>query len=465
MITLRPYQENSVQKGVNYFLDKKQKPAIMVLPTAAGKSIIISSIANNLSGKTIVLQPSVELLRQNLEKLIMLGGEASVYSASAGQKEFGKITYATIGSIKSLGHTFREKGYTNVIVDEANLYPPNSDSMFGGFIRDLGITSVLGLTATPFRLQNYVSQTGFTYSQLNMITSRKKGGGFFKNIIHVMQIREIVEMGYWSKLKYQIFDFDSGGLKFNSTGADYTEESMQRVYDENEINKNVSEYVKGSDRKSILVFVPKVNIAMALSAMIPSSTVVYGDMDKRERAHAISEFRKGNIRVAINVNVLSVGFDHPEIDCVILARPTASLAWLYQAAGRGTRISEKKDDCLIVDFVGNIPKFGMLEDIEVKEIGGKFMMFGSGNKLLTEVPLNGEEKITLEDVVKQHEPKEMTWPYGKFKGTLIADLDRNYIAWVLENFTFNQYNKHLKDELKNVLLVSDAEEDSVEIVQ
>src|SRR5690606_25923393 len=113
MITLRPYQETCVQKGVDFFKGKGQKPSLMVLPTAAGKSIIISSIANRLEGKTIVLQPSLELLKQNYGKLIDLGGEASIYSASAGVKEFGNITYATIGSIKSLGSTFKSMGYKN----------------------------------------------------------------------------------------------------------------------------------------------------------------------------------------------------------------------------------------------------------------------------------------------------------------------------------------------------------------
>ena len=78
---------------------------------------------------------------------------AGIYSASFGRKDIAQITYATIGSIKSLGATFKQMGFTKMLIDEAHLYPRESDSMLGKFLEESGITHVLGITATPVKLQ------------------------------------------------------------------------------------------------------------------------------------------------------------------------------------------------------------------------------------------------------------------------------------------------------------------------
>lgn len=450
---LRPYQEIAVQKGVDYFSSKSDKPSIIVAPTAYGKSIVISSVANRLSGKTIVLQPSKELLEQNIGKLFALGGTASIYSASLGQKNFGNITYATIGSIKSLGRVFREMGYTNVIVDECHLYPPSADSMFGGFIKELGVNKVLGFTATPFRLQSYSNSIGGSYSQLNVLTGRAKGTGFWKELIHVHQIKTIVDDGYWSKLNYAIYDFDTSDLRYNSTGAEFTDQSVERAYKNNDITNKILEFLKESERKSILIFTPTVAEAKQLSSNIPNSAVVYGDMDKKEREFTISSFRQGRIRVVVNVNVLSVGFDYPDIDCIILARPTASLAWLYQAIGRGTRISQNKKDCLIVDFVGNITKFGRIEELDVKKLGQKWVVVGSG-RVLTGIPIDQigliKEPISKPEV-EVPDDGIIRFKFGKHQGKPVSEAPVSYLEWMMKEFDWKPYQNELKNEISRVL--------------
>ncbi|MES2395785.1 MAG: DEAD/DEAH box helicase family protein, partial [Bacteroidota bacterium] len=331
MITLRPNQVKPVQVGIDYFNSTKPAPAIIVAPTAAGKSIIIAKIVEGINDKVVILQPSIELLNQNHSKYSMIGGKASIYSASAGQKNIGNVTYATIGSIVKLGEQFKAQGFTKMIIDEVHLFP-REEGMLGRFLAASGITHVLGLTATPLKLQNNVDVHGNPFSKLVMLTSKSKNGQFFKDIIHVTQVSEMVELGFWAKLEYEQYDIDESGLKYNSTKADYTEASLKAVYESNNITGKIIQKIADiPKRKSIIVFVPSVQEAITLSRMIPNSVAVYGDMGKKERDHAITFFKKGIIRVVINVNVLSVGFDHPELDTIICARPTASLAWLYQA--------------------------------------------------------------------------------------------------------------------------------------
>ncbi len=120
-----------------------------------------------------------------------------------------------------------------MLIDEAHLYPREADSMLGTFLRESGITHVLGITATPVKLQTNRDRDGCTFSKLVMLTSRSKKGNFFKDIIHVGQVQEMVEMGFWSPLKYTQNAFDSSLLVFNSSKSEYTEESVQRAYDAN----------------------------------------------------------------------------------------------------------------------------------------------------------------------------------------------------------------------------------------
>lgn len=133
MITLRSNQTAPIQKAIDFFNEKKPKPSLIVLPTAWGKSILTAYVALNCNDKLLVLQPSKELLEQNIKKYYALCDgftvNAGIYSASFGRKEIAQITYATIGSIKNLGEQFRDMGFTKVLIDEAHLYPREADSM------------------------------------------------------------------------------------------------------------------------------------------------------------------------------------------------------------------------------------------------------------------------------------------------------------------------------------------------
>ena len=220
MIQLRSNQVEPIEKAISFFQEKKPKPSLIVLPTAWGKSILTAFVAKNTNDKMIVLQPSKELLEQNYLKYVNLCdgfANAGIYSASFGSKEIAQITYATIGSIKTLGAKFKALGFTKMLIDEAHLFPREADSMLGTFLKESGITHVLGITATPVKLQTGRDQFGQNYSKLVMLTSRSKKGNFFKDIIHVGQVSEMVRLGFWSPLTYEASQFDDSQLVFNSS--------------------------------------------------------------------------------------------------------------------------------------------------------------------------------------------------------------------------------------------------------
>lgn len=454
MITLRENQSEPIAKAIQFFQEKKPKPSLIVLPTAWGKSILTAFVAKNTDDRLLVLQPSKELLEQNYCKYMSLCGDfgtnAGIYSASFGRREIAQITYATIGSIKNLGETFKRYGFTKMLIDEAHLYPREADSMLGRFPKDSGITHVLGITATPVKLQTNRDRDGQTFSKLVMLTSRSKKGNFYKDIIHVGQVQEMVRLGFWSPLLYDTASFDDSLLVFNSSKSEYTEDSVQRAYDANGGTQGITDTLdKHPERKHVLAFVPSVQDAIDLSQRYPNSGVIYGEQDKREREQTVARFRSGEIRVLFNVRVLSTGFDFTGIDCIVLGISTASIALYYQIIGRGTRIDTEKRDCLISDLGGNVERFGRVEDI-VFEKGRLWRMFGTGGRLLSGIPIHDIGKYSREDTqaidAQKVAPIEVM-PFGKYQGERIANIPLNYRQWMIRSFDWNARNEKLRQSI------------------
>ena len=448
---LRPNQIEPVKKGVEFFKQKKAIPSIIVAPTAFGKSIVIAQIAKEVDEKLLVIQPSKELLEQNYNKFIGLGGEASIYSAAAGEKEIGNVTYATIGSIVNIAYKFKELGITKVIIDECDRFPRDPKGMLRRFLDAAKTTHVLGLTATPLKLQTNMGDDGRPFSKLVMLTSRSKKGIFFKEVLHIAQIKEMVDLQFWSPLKYESYDFNTGDLVYNSTNAEFTDESIQKAYKNQNIGGKIMKKIADMpDRKSILVAVPSIDDAKLLSTQLPSCEAVYSGMPDKDRERIIDDFKNLRLRIVVQVTILSVGFDHPQLDCIITGRPTASLSWWYQFVGRVTRIHPEKPNGLVVDFVGSVPKFGKVEDLYFKKEGVMWKLYGEGQKLLTGIPLH-EVGLHIEGQKSPHELAEespdVIMTFGKYKDTPIRKIPIWYRKWMLENINCNPFNQAIKAEL------------------
>ncbi|MBQ8482785.1 MAG: DUF3820 family protein [Bacteroidales bacterium] len=460
MITLRPYQQEPVRKAIQYFGSDSAEPSLIVLPTAWGKSILTAFVAASIPQyeKLLVVQPSKELLEQNYAKYMALCGEhatAGIYSASFRRKEFERITYATIGSIKDIGATFREMGFTKMLIDEAHLYPRKEESMLGKFLKDAGISQVLGITATPLKLEQFGQKNGERFdkwSELLMLTAPSPTGTFFKNILHVGQIQEMTSMGFWSPLVYEQIPFDTKMLRLNTSGSEYSVNSIEEAYKLNNVRANIYGALDyHQSRRHCLVFVPSVDEAKILADGYPDSAYISGDMNKKDREAVVSGFREGRLRVVFNVGVLSTGFDYPLIDTIILAFSTFSVSKYYQILGRGVRIHPDKKDCLVIDMGANVLRFGHVEEIRFEDIG-RWRMYGSGNMLITGIPVNCIGRITREDITRiySYAPWKFIWQSGKYKGKDIRDTPVSYLTWMLTNPSMN-LAQHVSDAIIKTL--------------
>lgn len=395
----------------------------------SGKSLCIAELARRLPYPVLVLQPSKELLEQNYNKYISYGNEASIYSQSMNKREVGHVTFGTVGTVKSNTGAFKDLGVQCIIIDECHLGTKNS-STINRVIQAIGVKKVLGLTATPLELRSYDGTPS-----LQIITRSRKN--LFKEILHVTQIKELVKDGFWCPIVYDIRDTDRSELKLNTTGTEYTDKSLQRFYESNKLNDRITVEVHRliqEGRKSILIFMPGIDDSERMAAQIRTTGVmamaVHSKLNKSHRTTVVDGFKDLSIRVVTNVNVLSIGFDHPELDAIIMGRPTASFAVFYQQLGRGVRIHPDKKNVKIVDFSGNIENFGELEDIEFLDTNGRgaWEMYNkqyrlTGFKVLRTPDYSGQEFID-------------TFWFGKHAGKTVAEVATkhpDYLIWMINS--------------------------------
>ena len=121
----------------------------------------------------------------------------------------------------------------------------------------------------------------------------------------------------------------------------------------------------------MLVFTRFVDESARLVEQIPGAAMVSADTPADERAQILGGFRSGQIRVVSNVGILAVGFDYPELEAVVLARPSVSLALYYQQVGRVIRPHPGKPCAHVVDLVGLVKQFGRIEDLTLQPGGAK----------------------------------------------------------------------------------------------
>lgn len=449
--TLRPYQQAAVDAGVRHMELEGAKGGLLVLPTGSGKSLVIASIAQRLQGKTLVLQPSKEILSQNLAKAEAFGfTDIGVFSASMGRKDIGKITFATIGTIISKKELFCD--FNSLLIDEAQ----NIDAKGGQyeeFIRFFG-GKCLGLTATPYRNHAYQDmKTGERILTAKLLTRTRPR--IFDTILHITQVEEMYKEGFLCPIQYELNeDYDQGKIKSNSTGADFDENSLARYHREKDIVGLTAKNIRSNKSKNALVFTPSVAEAVLLSEELNKdgikSAIVSAKTPKPEREKILDDFKSGKIKVVSNCQALSVGFDYPELDTVILARPTKSVALFQQLAGRGIRIHPSKKYTRLIDMCGNVARFGKIETFKLVQAPTGVRLQSSAG-YLTGVNLASDGKEDLE--VSNYKGKEETGSgpgivtFGKYKGTHVSKLPNHYLKWCIDTFTDGPARTMFKKEM------------------
>lgn len=451
----RDYQEKCHEDVMGHLNKKNPKPTLAVIPTGGGKSYSIAKLTNDFDEKTLILCPSQEILEQNFEKFISFGGEAGIYSASLGSKAVGKVTYATIGSVKNLGEMFKNFGVSLLVVDEAHIGTDPTKGMFKTFLNKLDPKYLVGYTASPFRLKTYSEPFSTSYSQLNILTRTRPK--LFTDISHVTQISHLVENGYWAPVETFDFDIDPTGLILNSAGSDFTEGSIDYVNKNNDINNRIYKLIKNlisEGAPSILVFMDSVaNCYTMAKALKGLAAVVDAKTKKGERKKIIQAFKKGDIRVVLCESTLLTGFDFPELSTVIMGRPTQSLTIFYQAYGRVVRPFKGKMG-KFYDFGGNLKRFGRPEDLVIEDYNEYGWGVFTNNELFSGKPMGGPSVFKSDlDGMKKQEFRNSTkrlFEFGEHKNKRLEDIPIPYIKWAMANAKTNM-SENLYNECKKII--------------
>ncbi len=333
---LRPYQQAAVDAVYQFLRTKTTNPCI-VAPTGCGKSLLISTVCRDAvmkwNGRVLVLAHVKELLEQTAQTIHRLAPELKVGVYSAGLKSKETNAPIIVAGIQSVYKKACELDrFDLVIVDECHLLPPDGEGMYQIFFRDAKIVNprvrLIGLTATPYRLKS-----GMLCGPDNLLNE----------VCYEIGVRDLIQAGFLCPLKSKSgrHKVDTSDLHIRA-GEFIAAEVDALMNTTDNVDAAVREIISVTrDRHSILIFGSSVDHANRIKETIEKWTqqecgLVTGDTPAAERDRILRRFKGQKfaadllgtetrpLKYLVNVNVLTTGFDAPNIDCIVLLRPTAS---------------------------------------------------------------------------------------------------------------------------------------------
>jgi DNA repair protein RadD len=375
MLTLRPYQQAAIDAVYDYLRQHDDNPCV-VIPTAGGKTPILATICRDAvmqwGGRVLVLAHIKELLEQAAQKLRAICPELKFGVYSSGLRRRDTDEPVIVAGIQSVYKRACElDAFDLIIVDEAHLIAPD-EGMYRQFLSETKVVNprvrTVGLTATPFRLKS-----GMICGSENVLNA----------ICFEIGVKELIRDGYLCPLvtKSGREKADTGQLHVRA--GEFIAEEVEQVMDQEQLVETacqeIVEYTQ--DRHAVLIFASGIKHAQHIQQVFREKHglecgFVSGKTPSGERDEFLARFRgepstglfhREPLKYLVNVNVLTTGFDAPNIDCVAILRPTMSPGLWYQLVGRGFRLHPGKTNCLVLDFGGNAIRHGPVDQICIKE--------------------------------------------------------------------------------------------------
>lgn len=362
---LRDYQQRTIDQLYTWFSEHSEGHPCLELPTGSGKSHIVAALCKDAleswpGTRVLMLTHVKELIRQNANKMLEHWPEAplGIYSAGLNRREIGQpITFAGIQSIRNRADDI---GYIDlVIVDECHLINHKQQGGYRGLIDDLTVINpalrVVGLTATPYRLGH------------GLITDEP---ALFSALIQPASMEELIHKKYLAPLRSKRPDIRMSVEGVRKRGGDYREDDLLKALENFDTMGAVHEAMRRAEHcRSLLFFCTGVDHAHEVRDILRTwhgltAETVVGSTPKEERDRILEGFKAGQVRAVTNANVLTTGFDHPDLDCIVFLRPTLSVSLYVQMAGRGMRIKSHTDHCLVLDFAGLVATHGPITAVE-----------------------------------------------------------------------------------------------------
>lgn len=362
---LRPYQQAAHDAAIAW-IKKSTEPCVIEAETGAGKSLMIAAIAktfHEISGKHVLCTaPNVDLVRQNTEKYLATGNKASIFSASIGKSLRYPVVFGTPITIHNQIEKFGAK-FGLICIDECHGITPTIQKIIEEIRVKNPNVRVIGLSATPYRLGSgliyAIDENGKPSTEKQCIDP------YFAKKVFTIGGRELIDQGYLTKPIIGAIHsdhYDTINMRINSMGKFY-QEDIDRAY-EGQNRKTASIIAdiiaQAKDRQGVMVFAATVKHAIECMASLPPelSRMIGGDINtkKQERKKIVGDFKQQRYKYLVSVGTMTTGVDFTHVDLIALMRATESIGLLKQCIGRGLRLHEGKNDCLVLDYAENIER-------------------------------------------------------------------------------------------------------------
>lgn len=367
-ICLRPYQREAVDAVYAHLRTRDDNPCI-VIPTAGGKTPVMATICRDAvkqwDGRVLILAHVKELLEQAVDKLHAMApdlwNQIGVYSASLRSRDTDQAII--VAGIQSVYRRACDLGrFDLILVDEAHMIPSDGDGMYQTFLADAKVVNphvrLIGLTATPYRMTS-----GTICGSENLL----------QHVCYEVGVRELIVQGYLCPLKSKAGRQKVDTSSLHLRGGEFIAGEVEALMDDEWLVRAACQEIvtHTTERHSVLIFAAGVKHALHIQRVLEEMGhrcgFVCGDTLPFERTQTLADFKAGTLKYLVNVNVLTTGFDAPNIDCVALLRPTNSPGLYYQMVGRGFRLHPSKENCLVLDFGGNILRHGPVDALQIKD--------------------------------------------------------------------------------------------------
>lgn len=368
MLQLRDYQRAALDSLYDYWANGGGN-GLIVLPTGSGKAFVIAKLIEEILAdypdmRIVNLVDSKTLVEQNFKEFVGLSpfSPSGIYSAGLGRRDRNaQVLFAGIQSVASKVDELGDIDLT--IVDEAHAISRKADTQYGQYF-------------AAVRAKNPDSRTaGLTATDYRMDSGRLTDGDdrLFDDVVYEAKLRDLIDAGYLAPLTSKAVDvmIDLGGV--GKRGGEFIPGQLNRAADKEEITRAAVQTAirYGQNRKAWLFFCSGQDHSEHVRDELVAQGIPAASLTSRTAGQdaIIRDFKSGKLRALCSANMLTKGFNVPQVDLISMLRPTASTGLYVQICGRGTRMAPGKENCLVLDHSGNVSRHGPVDAVEPKEPG------------------------------------------------------------------------------------------------
>lgn len=339
MIEERKYQLEA-QNAILSEWDNGNKKTLLVLPTGCGKTVVCSYVIKEWRrrykrARILFMAHRGELLTQAAKTIKDVTGiDCALEKAES--TCIGSDAPVVLASVQTLSqehrlHQFSEDYFSAIIIDEAH---HSLSETYQRVLSYFKVAKVLGVTATPDR------------------GDLKDMSLYYDSCAYEYQLKDAIRDGFLVPVKAKVIPLELDISQVRVTTGDYSTGDIGRSLDSH-LGKIADEVVKYCKDRKTVVFLPLIGTSKQFCKLLKNRGMKAAEVNgtSKDRDKVLTGFRKGKYNILCNSMLLTEGWDCPDVDCIIVLRPTQSRSLYQQMVGRGMRLHEGKKELLLLDFL------------------------------------------------------------------------------------------------------------------